>query len=46
MGKALSPVITTQYVPKPGEGVIKDEVIDESNGEEKLDGLDQQIQDF
>lgn len=46
MGKALSPVITKQYVPKPGEGVIKDEVIDESNGEEKLDGLDQQIQDF
>jgi hypothetical protein len=46
IGKALSPVITTQYVPKPGEGVIKDEVIDESNGEEKLDGLDQQIQDF
>ena len=48
MGKALSPVITKQYVPKPGEGVIKDEeeVIDESNDEEKLDGLDQQIEDF
>ncbi len=48
IGKALSPAITTQYVPKPGEGIKKDgeEVIDETNDEEEIDGLDKQIQDF
>jgi hypothetical protein len=48
MGKALAPAITSQYVPKPGDGMLDDEnVIEEdTNEEEEIDGLDQQIQDF
>jgi len=41
IGKALSPAITTQYVPKPSE-----DINEESTEEEEVDGLDKQIEDF
>ena len=45
IGKAISPAITTQYVPKPDEG-INEEINEESTEEEEVDGLDKQIEDF
>ena len=28
IGKALSPIITTQYVPKPGDGILDEEMVE------------------
>ena len=48
IGKAISPAITTQYVPKPGEVINEDgeNINDESTDEEEVDGLDRQIEEF
>lgn len=48
IGKAISPSITTQYVPKPGDGVLDDEkpIEEETTDEEEIDDLDQQIEEF
>ena len=48
IGKSLSPAITSQYVPKPGDGILDEEktIEEDTNDEEEIDDLDQQIQDF
>jgi hypothetical protein len=44
IGKSLSPAITTQYIPKPGDGVMDDvESVEDPNQEEMMD-LDDEIE--